>query len=82
MPVFKKQLIQDMLNSNSKSVEMIEMDKDVISVGKMITANDIRARIKSPSFVEASIILLSKPSGFCVGCLPSVFSLLGVTDDT
>lgn len=45
VPVFKKQLIQDMLNSNNKSVEMIEMNKDVISVDKMITANDIRARI-------------------------------------
>lgn len=45
VPVFKKQLIQDMLSTNNKTVETAEMNEGVISVDKMITANDIRARI-------------------------------------
>ena len=44
VPVFKKQLIKDIL-SNNKAVETYEKIDGTISVDKMITANDIRARI-------------------------------------
>ena len=32
------------------------------------------SRIKSPLLVEARIIRLNNSKGFCVGCLPKVFS--------
>lgn len=44
VPVFKNQLIKDILSSN-KAVETYEKIDGTISVDKMITANDIRARI-------------------------------------
>src|SRR3989344_9138984 len=56
----------------------IEFLSSILATAEVVPEPKNGSKTVSPSLVQAKIILLNNSIGFCVGCCPAHFSLLGV----